>query len=46
MNESFKGKKKQATPEQLEILEVMQKLRDAWLERRLRRVQVIQDLHC
>jgi hypothetical protein len=45
MTDSLKGKKKTVTPPQLEILEAMQKLREMWMERRLRRVQVIQDLH-
>ena len=46
MTDSLKGKKKAPTREQLELLEAMQRLREAWLERRMRRVQVIQDRHC
>jgi hypothetical protein len=46
MTDSLKGKKKAVTPPQLELLEAMQKLRETWMERRMRRVQVIQDLHC
>jgi len=46
MNELLKGKSKPRTPEQMELLELMQRLREAWLERRMKRVQVIQDLHC
>jgi hypothetical protein len=46
MNELLKGKSKPLTPEQSELLELMQRLREAWLERRMKRVQVIQDLHC
>jgi hypothetical protein len=46
MNELLKGKSKPLTPEQMELLELMQRLREAWLERRMKRVQVIQDLHC
>jgi hypothetical protein len=44
MNESLKGKP--LTKEQLTLLEMMQRLRDAWLEQRLRRIEVIQELHC
>ena len=44
MNESLKGKS--LTEEQLTLLEMMQRLREAWLERRLRRIEVIQELHC
>jgi hypothetical protein len=46
MNESLKGKSKPLTPEQTQLLEMMQRLREAWLERRLRRIEVIQELHC
>ena len=46
MNELLKGKKQNPTPEQLELLQLMQRLREAWEEMRARRVQVIQDLHC
>ena len=46
MIDSLKGKRKPVEREQLELLEAMQKLREAWLERRMRRVRVIQDLHC
>ena len=45
MNESLKGKKA-ATPDQLALMERMQRLREAWLERRMRRIEVIQELHC
>ena len=46
MNESLKGKPKELTQEQVQLLEMMQRLREAWLERRLRRIEVIQELHC
>lgn len=46
MNQSLKGKSDEQTAEQVELLETMQRLRDAWLERRLRRIEVIQELHC
>jgi hypothetical protein len=46
MNELLKGKTKPLTPEQLQLLELMQRLREAWLERRLKRIEVIQELHC
>jgi hypothetical protein len=46
MIESLQGKKKPMTPEQSELLQLMQRLREAWHEKRARRVQVIQDLHC
>ena len=45
MNELLKGKKETPTREQVERLELMQRLREAWEEMRARRVQVIQDLH-
>jgi signal transduction histidine kinase len=46
MDESVKGKKSEATPGQAELMELMQRLREAIEEMRARRVQVIQDLHC
>ena len=46
MNESLKGKSEPKTPEQLQLLELMQRLREAWLEQRMRRIEVIQELHC
>ena len=46
MNESLKGKSKLQATEQLQLLEMMQRLREAWLEARLRRIEVIQELHC
>lgn len=46
MTDLTKGKTKPRTPDRLELLELMQKLRDAWLERRMRRIEVIQELHC
>jgi hypothetical protein len=46
MNESLKGKSKPLTTEQLQLLEMMQRLREAWLEARMRRIEVIQELHC
>jgi hypothetical protein len=46
MNESLKGKSKPQTAEQLQLLELMQRIREAWLEARLRRIEVIQELHC
>ena len=44
MKESLKGKP--LTDEQLTLLAMMQRLREAWLERRMRRIEVIQELHC
>ena len=46
MTDLTKGKMKPLTQDQLQLLELMQKLRDAWLERRMRRIEVIQELHC
>ena len=46
MNGSLKGKSEAVTPEQTKVLELMQKLREAWLEQRMRRIEVIQELHC
>jgi hypothetical protein len=46
MNDLLKGKTQTPTPEQIAALELMQRLRDAWLEARLRRIEVIQELHC
>ena len=46
MNESFKGKSKAQIGDQLQLLELMQRIREAWLEARLRRIEVIQELHC
>jgi hypothetical protein len=46
MNGLLKGNAKPLTPEQVEVLELMQKLREAWLEQRMRRIEVIQELHC
>jgi hypothetical protein len=46
MNESLKGKSKATGADQLQLLELMQRMREAWLEARLRRIEVIQELHC
>jgi hypothetical protein len=46
MKESLKGKVKPERAEQLELLERMQRLRDAWLDARMRRIEVIQEQHC
>ena len=46
MTELTKGKSESLTQDQLQLLELMQKLRDAWFERRMRRIEVIQELHC
>ena len=46
MTELTKGKTESLTQDRLQLLELMQKLRDAWFERRLRRIEVIQELHC
>jgi hypothetical protein len=46
MNGSLKGNSKPLTREQTALLELMQKLREAWLEQRMRRIEVIQELHC
>jgi hypothetical protein len=46
MNGSLKGNSKPLTPEQIQLRELMQKLRAAWLEQRMRRIEVIQGLHC
>lgn len=46
MTNLSKGKTKPLTQDRLELLELMQRLRDAWLERRMRRIEVIQELHC
>lgn len=46
MTDLAKGKTKPLTKDQLQILELMQRLRDAWFERRMRRIEVIQELHC
>ncbi|HUS36193.1 MAG TPA: hypothetical protein VM680_12650 [Verrucomicrobiae bacterium] len=44
MTQLTKGKTEPLTQDKL--LELMQRLRDAWFERRMRRIEVIQDLHC
>jgi hypothetical protein len=46
MTDLSKGKTEPLAPDQLQLLELMQKLRDAWFERRMRRIEVIQELHC
>ena len=46
MNGSLKGKQELSSAEQLALMEKMQKLREAWLEKRARRVRAIQELHC
>jgi hypothetical protein len=46
MTDLTKGKTEPLTHEQLELLELMQRLREAWFERRMRRIEVIQELHC
>jgi len=46
MNELLKGKPQIQTPEQASLLELMVRLQEEWLEARMRRIEVIQDLHC
>ena len=46
MKESLKGKSKPPTEEQVALLEMMQRISEAWLEARMRRIEVIQEQHC
>jgi hypothetical protein len=46
MNDLLKGKTQTQPPEKSMLLELMERLQEEWLEARMRRIEVIQDLHC